>query len=79
MDIYRDDLLKNKYFLGVMGIIALIAGVIYIINYNSLENRCTRKIQSVGSYFGTRNKLQEMALNSAMEKEIQKCIKSGKL
>jgi sensor domain CHASE-containing protein len=77
MNIFEDDLFKNKYFLFVIGIIIVIILFIYLKDYNSLENQCRRRIEKAGTFFSQGNKLQENILNAAMKQEIDLCIKNG--
>lgn len=78
MDIFKDDLFKNKYFLGVLAALVVIGTVIYFINYNSVESRCKRYAQSLGSLLGAGgNKLRDLQLQSASQPLIQDCIKNG--
>ncbi len=77
MDILRDDLLKNKYFLFIAGVVGIILLIVYVIDYNSLENQCRRSIEKAGTFFQTGNKLQETALEVVMRKEIKECVKRG--
>lgn len=76
MDVFKDDLFKNKYFIAVLTFLAIIIGITWLINYNSVESRCKRYVQGLGSMLGTGgNKLREMQIQSASEPLIQDCIK----
>lgn len=77
MNIFKDDLLKNKYFLIIVAIIGLIVGILYIVDYSSVENRCRRKLKAVGSYFRPKNRLQEMTLDQAMESMVEECVRES--
>jgi hypothetical protein len=77
MNILKDDLLKNKYFLGFVGIIIVIILFIYIKNYNSLENQCKRRFEKAGDFFLSGNKLNNYTLNAAIKMQIDECIKNG--
>jgi hypothetical protein len=74
MNVFRDDLLKNKYFLVVVGVVLLIAAYFYIREYNSIENGCRRRYEKVSSYFGAQNRLQELTLDTATQQLIDECI-----
>lgn len=79
MDIFKDDLLKNKYFVSVFAIIAIIIGVVYLIKYNSVEAKCKRYAQGLGAMLGIGggNELRNLQMQSASESLIQECIKRG--
>lgn len=74
---FHQNLLKNKYFLLILGLIALTALVIYFTNYNSLESRCRRKYGSASQVFPSKNRLQQLQLENVVEKSVQECINSG--
>lgn len=78
MNILKDDLFKNKYFLSVIVFLAIIIGITWLINYNSVESRCRRFTQGLDSVFGIGgNRLRELQIQSASESLIQDCIKRG--
>ncbi len=78
MDILRDDLFKNKYFLIIVLVLAIVVGVIYLFNYNSVESRCKRYVQNLGSMLGTGDsKLGDLQLQAASESLVQDCVKRG--
>lgn len=76
MDIFKDDLLKNKYFLSIAGILLIVAAYFYINNYNSLESQCRRRYKKLGGYFDTKTKIQDRLLESVLEQKIQECIEN---
>jgi len=78
MDIFKEDLLKNKYFLILVTILVIAGGVIWFLNYNSVESRCRRYVKGLGSVFGEeRNKLRELQLEKASDSLIRECIRRG--
>lgn len=78
MNIFHDDLLKNKYFLGVVVFIGIIIAVIWFIDFNSIENKCQRYAQGLGSMLGAGdNRLQKLQLESASQPLVEDCIKRG--
>lgn len=78
MNIFHDDLLKNKYFVSVLVVIGLIVGVAWFINYNSVEARCQRYAESIASVFDMGgNKLRQMQVQEASKTVINDCIKRG--
>lgn len=79
MDILKDDLFKNKYFVSILAILAVIVGVVYFINYNSVEAKCKRYAQGLGAMLGVGggNELRNLQMHSASEPLIQECIKRG--
>lgn len=78
MDILRDDLFKNKYFLVIVSILAVIIGVIYLFNYNSIESKCRRYTQNLGSMLGVGgSRLRDLQLQTASDSLVQDCIKRG--
>jgi len=78
MDILRDDLFRNKYFLVTLSVVAIISAVIYVIHFNSVESRCQRYVQKMGIILGAGgNKLRDLQLQKASEPLIQDCIKRG--
>lgn len=77
MNIFKDDLFKNKYFLFVAGLFALIVFFFYLMNYNSLENKCRRQFEKAGSFFAPKNKLQEQLLNSSVDHLVRECVEKG--
>jgi hypothetical protein len=77
MNIFKDDLLKNKYFLMIVGVFCIVGLIFYLVQYNSVENQCKRKYQKATSYFSSGNKLQQKALDSSTERLIEKCIEEG--
>lgn len=78
MDVLRDDLFKNKYFLIVFGVLIAIGLVFYFINYNSVKSRCGRYAQGLGSVLSSGdNKLRQLQLQTASQPLIEECIKRG--
>ena len=79
MNIFRDDLLKNKYFITIITILSLIIGILWFVNYNSVEQKCKRYVQGLSSHLGTggENKLRDLQIQKASESLIQDCIKRG--
>lgn len=79
MDIFRDDLFKNKYFVAVVVTLIFVGLAIYFLNYNSVESRCERYVQGlVGSMRGPEsNRLEQMQLQNASKSIIEECIKRG--
>ena len=78
MDIFRDDLFKNKYFKTAFILLALCIGIYWFIDYNSVESRCTRYVQGLGSLLGTGgNGMREAALDAASRPLIEECIQRG--
>ena len=78
MDIFHDDLLKNKYFLVIVAVIVLIIGVNWFISYNSVESKCERYAENLTSVFGKGSgSLRDMAVKQASKTVIDDCIKRG--
>ena len=78
MDILRDDLFKNKYFVMILAFFGLIIAIAWLINYNSVESRCTRYAQGLGSMFRSNgNKMMDLQIKVASEPLIQDCINRG--
>ena len=78
MGIFRDDLLKNKYFLGTVAFIGIIIAVVWFLDFNSIENKCQRYAQRLGSMLGAGdNRLQKLQLESATQPLVEDCIKRG--
>ncbi len=78
MDVLRDDLFKNKYFLIIVSILAVIIGVIYLVNSNSVESKCKRYVQNLGTMLGAGGSgLKDIQLQTASESLVQDCIKRG--
>jgi len=77
MDIFKDDLFKNKFFLAILGVIIAIAGIIYLINYNSLESRCTRSVKNTAVFLTPSTRLQQLNLNTAIKQQVQDCLRRG--
>ena len=79
MNVFKDDLFKNKYFVIVLVILAIVVGIAWFINYNSVESKCKRYVQGLGSMLGTGggNKLRDLQMQTASEPLIQECIKRG--
>ena len=69
--------LKNKFFLIILGVIAFISLILYFTNYNSRQSRCQRKYGIAKRVFPSKNRLQELQLESVIEKSVQACIKNG--
>ncbi|MBI4226519.1 hypothetical protein HY612_05400 [Candidatus Roizmanbacteria bacterium] len=63
----------------VLVIIAIVVGIAWFINYNSVESKCKRHAQELGSILGTGggNKLRDLQMQVASEPLIQECIKRG--
>lgn len=58
--------------------LALVIGIIWFINYNSVESKCQRYVQGLSSKLGVgENKLRNLQLQSTSEPLIQDCIKRG--
>ena len=78
MSIWTKNILEFKLvrILIVLGVIAF--SIIYLINYNSLENKCRRQIEKASSYLPNQssNKLQQLQLESAKKQAIEECIKN---
>jgi hypothetical protein len=74
VNIFKDDLLKNKYFLIVAGAVLVILALLFVKDYNSVENRCKRRYEKASSYFGTQNRLQEVTLDTATNQLTEECI-----
>lgn len=77
MNIFKDDLLKNKYFLIIVGVILLIGFFLYLRQYNSIENQCMRRYQKSASFFSGGSELQQKMLDTATEQLIRECIREG--
>jgi hypothetical protein len=74
MDIVHDDLLKNKYFLAGAAVVAIMAGVVWMVTNNSVEARCRRYAEGIS---GGRGGLIGAMVESASETVIESCIKRG--
>lgn len=79
MNVFKDDLFKNKYFLTVLVILAVVVGIAWFINYNSVESKCRRYVQGLASTLGTGggNELRDLQIQTVSEPLIQECIKRG--
>ena len=77
MNIFKDDLLKNKYFLIIVGCIIVIGFFLYLKQQSSIENKCKRRYQESASFFSGGSKLQQKALESATDQLIKECIREG--
>lgn len=79
MNVFKDDLFKNKYFVAVFAILVVVVGVVWFIDYNSVESRCRRYAQGLSSTLGIKgaNKFGDLQIQKASEPLIQACIRRG--
>lgn len=78
MDIFKDDLFKYKYFRLAFIILVVGIAIYWFLDYTSVESRCTRYIQGLGSLLGTGgNGMREAALDAASQPLIEECIQRG--
>ena len=79
MGIWTKNILEFKAvrILVALGVAALAAA--YLINYNSLEKKCERRVEKSSSYLplSPSNKLQNVQLDVVKKQLIQECIKSN--
>lgn len=79
MNVFKDDLFENKYFVIILAILIIVVGIAWFINYNSVESKCKRYVQGLESMFavGSGNKLRNLQIRAASDPLIQDCIKRG--
>ncbi len=78
MNVLKDDLFKNKYFVITFVILAIIIGIVWFMDYNSMESKCKRHVQGLGSFFSPgENKLRDLQIHTVSEPLIQDCIRRG--
>ncbi len=77
MNVFKDDLLKNKFFVTILAIVAIIIGVAYVIDYNSVESKCQRYVDSFSSTLGSNNKTKVLLVKTAAKPLLQECIERG--
>lgn len=79
MNVFKDDLFRNKYFVTILAILALVVGIAWFIGYNSVESKCRRYAQRLGSTFGagSGSKLRDLQIQTASDPLIQDCVKRG--
>ena len=81
MNIFKEDLLKNKYFLLLVMLFVLVTGILYLRNYNSVKIECelyakelSQKLSVVmdGGGLVSRSRLDKITPSG-----IQDCIRKG--
>jgi hypothetical protein len=77
MDALHDDLFQNKYFRIILVVFGVIGLGIYLVDYVSVESKCERYYEKVGSVFSTGSELRELQIDSAMSSSIEDCIDRG--
>jgi len=78
MNVLKDDIFKNKYFMIVFSVLGLLIAYVYLINnYFSIEARCRRAYTGSSMKSYKKESLMQMALESAIEPSIQECIRNG--
>lgn len=74
---YKEDLLKNKYFLWVVAALVVAGVIAFLIDYNSVESKCERHYRGMDFMFGAGSGLDELQIEAASKPLIQKCIERG--
>jgi hypothetical protein len=79
MNIFKDDLFKNKYFVIMLAIGAVVIGALWLADYYSIESKCERYAQESSALLGLKqgNKLRDLQLKTALSPLIQDCIERG--
>lgn len=79
MNVFKDDLFGNKYFIAMSLILFVVVGITWFTNYNSIESKCERYVQRIGSMIGARsgNTLRDLQIHSASEALIKDCVARG--
>ena len=78
MSFWTRNILEFKLVRVLIVIGVIVFAVIYIIDYNSIEKRCQRRIAKAVPFLSSSssNRLQELNLNTIKNQLIEECIKN---
>ncbi|MBI4130692.1 hypothetical protein HY468_05215 [Candidatus Roizmanbacteria bacterium] len=77
-NVLTTDISGNKYFRIFLIVVIGIWLIAYLMQYNSIESKCERRIDKTSAYFSPINKLHEEALRVAKRQLVEKCIEESK-